>query len=136
MRRSLLPVLLFLSSIPTVCRSEVSPERFDRLSCAVVQILTDSETGTGVFIDKDGTLLTASHVLYDRRWILSDGNRIQIVLTPHNNIRYRQFRGVPVAGSSPTTPMMTVNWQNSIWRYCILAFLQTALSPFKGIYRS
>jgi S1-C subfamily serine protease len=41
-------------------------ERYDRLSCAVVQITFDGGTGTGFFINADGDVLTAAHVALNR----------------------------------------------------------------------
>jgi len=39
--------------------------RFERLSCAVVQVVSGHETGTAFFADQNGTLISAAHVLYN-----------------------------------------------------------------------
>src|SRR5579863_1170155 len=41
-------------------------ERYDSLSCAVVQITFDGGTGTGFFINAKGDVLTAAHVALNR----------------------------------------------------------------------
>ncbi|MDR3674377.1 MAG: serine protease [Acidobacteriota bacterium] len=41
-------------------------ERYDKLSCAVVQITFDGGTGTGFFINANGDVLTAAHVALNR----------------------------------------------------------------------
>jgi hypothetical protein len=101
MQRAPLPFLLAFY-IPTICQAATLAERFERLSCAVIQVLTYPETGTGVFIDKDGTILTASHVVHDKQWILTSAQQIQLMLTPRQNIRYRPFLGEPVSVLTPT----------------------------------
>ncbi len=53
-------------------------DRFSSLSCAVVHIRTDSDNGTGTFISKDGDVLTASHVVFNR-WFTNDPRTLEIV---------------------------------------------------------
>jgi V8-like Glu-specific endopeptidase len=43
-------------------------EKFSRLSCAVIHFEADGSSGTGVFIDADGHVLTAAHVALDRSY--------------------------------------------------------------------
>jgi hypothetical protein len=44
--------------------------RYVRLSCAVVKIIADATAGTGFFVDSDGTLVTAAHVTFDKKYVL------------------------------------------------------------------
>lgn len=45
-------------------KAESLSKRYKRLACAVVHISNQAESGTGFFIDRDGTIATATHVLY------------------------------------------------------------------------
>ncbi|MGA8026224.1 MAG: serine protease, partial [Bryobacteraceae bacterium] len=60
-------------------------DRYHALSCAVVQIASDSEEGSGFFINADGDLLTAAHVALSRLFSEPQPNNIQmaIVYIPH-----------------------------------------------------
>jgi S1-C subfamily serine protease len=46
--------------------ADTLPERYQRLSCAVVRIETSEGMGTGFFTDAEGTLATAAHVVFTR----------------------------------------------------------------------
>jgi hypothetical protein len=68
-------VLLLLAACQSNT-SDSSPDslaaRYKRLSCAVVQIVSNKEAGTGVFTDVNGTLVTAAHVLFKVTWVTND----------------------------------------------------------------
>ena len=59
-------------------------ERYNRLSCAVVQITFDGGTGTGFFINANGDVLTASHVALNRVFSepIADQTKIDIDYKP------------------------------------------------------
>jgi S1-C subfamily serine protease len=63
-----LSCFLFLAgtAFPKHPESQTLAERYDRLSCAVVQITFDGGTGTGFFINANGDVLTAAHVALNR----------------------------------------------------------------------
>jgi S1-C subfamily serine protease len=63
-----LSCFLFLAgtAFPKHPESQTLAERYDRLSCAVVQITFEGGTGTGFFINANGDVLTAAHVALNR----------------------------------------------------------------------
>jgi hypothetical protein len=64
--------LLLAGITPAKKRPESPPglpslaDRYDKISCAVVQIIHNGGMGTGFFVSGDGDVLTASHVALDR----------------------------------------------------------------------
>ncbi len=69
--------------------------RFERLSCAVVRISSEEGGGTGFFLDNKGTLLTAAHVVYDRRYVLpAPDSSAQMGLT--SNIELAPKKGLAI----------------------------------------
>jgi S1-C subfamily serine protease len=63
-----LSCLLFLaaSAFPKHPEPPTLAERYDKLSCAVVQITFDGGAGSGFFINANGDVLTAAHVALNR----------------------------------------------------------------------
>jgi S1-C subfamily serine protease len=66
--------------------------RFARLSCAVVQIGFDGGEGTGFFIDRDGRLVTAAHIVLNTSYSEQQG-QLQVSLVPKNRLRIRTHDG-------------------------------------------
>jgi S1-C subfamily serine protease len=62
--------------------------RFQKLSCAIVQIKSDTGAGTGFFISADGRVATAAHVVTDSSYSISlDGKQINLTLTARQQLR-------------------------------------------------
>jgi S1-C subfamily serine protease len=61
-------------------------ERYVRLNCAVVRIHSEHDEGTGFFIDSDGSLVTAAHVVFDKSFSKTSGNA-SVVLTPKRGLQ-------------------------------------------------
>ena len=61
-------------------------DRYARLSCAVVLVQSEKEFGTGFFIDGDGTLATAAHVIFDKTWT-RQGDQPVLSLTRKQKLR-------------------------------------------------
>jgi S1-C subfamily serine protease len=78
--------------------------RYARMSCAVVQISEPSSTGTGVFINGDGDLLTAAHVVLNRSFSVDAAGDLVTTVTFKVGLQYRREGAVaqPVAISKPT----------------------------------
>lgn len=57
--------------------------RYHDLAGAVAMVVTDTETGTGFFIDTKGTLMTAAHVVFKRTWTIGDGKDPALHLAPY-----------------------------------------------------
>ncbi|MGA2815221.1 MAG: serine protease [Xanthobacteraceae bacterium] len=57
-------------------------ERYAKHSCAVVRIEGPQDSGTGFFINANGLLVTAAHVLFDRSFS-KQGNNYPITLALH-----------------------------------------------------
>lgn len=96
-RGSLLFLLLFLAN----CKQTVPDlpldslvERYKRLSCAVVLIQSDKEAGTGFFINTNGTLVTAAHVLFNVTWTTNDKGDPVPVLAEQPNLRLQTTDGI------------------------------------------
>jgi S1-C subfamily serine protease len=60
-----------------------SNERYTRLSCAVVQIVSNQGSGTGFFISKSGDVLTAAHVALNQTFTEREPGKIT------NNVDYK-----------------------------------------------
>jgi S1-C subfamily serine protease len=73
-------------------------ERYDRFSCAVVQITFDGGTGTGFFIDADGDILTAAHVALKRVFSEPTADQTKI------DIDYRPGLRI-IRGGKPLEPL-------------------------------
>jgi S1-C subfamily serine protease len=74
------------------CFSEDLASRFEKLSCAVVQVRSANETGTAFFVDKDGTLATVAHVLYDKKFHIA-GNDVVVDLTAKQSLNITTHDG-------------------------------------------
>jgi S1-C subfamily serine protease len=77
-------------------------ERFQKLSCAVVRVDFAGGSGTGFFIDGNGRMVTAAHVLYERKWT-AVGTNLTLNLVPRQNLHilFQDGRSVPVSVPSP-----------------------------------
>lgn len=77
-----------LAAAPELTKSQYEslPERFDQLSCSLVRIDSDSGSGTGFFIDDQGTIATAAHVVVSAQFSIQ-GNLINVSLVPQKNLR-------------------------------------------------
>jgi S1-C subfamily serine protease len=74
---------LFLLCSGTLSAASTLAERYEQLSCAVVRIEgPNNMVGTGFFVNRNGLLVTAAHVLFDRTF-RQQGNQVQIVLSYH-----------------------------------------------------
>jgi hypothetical protein len=79
------------------CLAEQLTARFEHLACAVVQVHSAKETGTPFFVDKNGTLATVAHVLYDKKFHIR-GNDVLVDLTAKADltITMRDGKTVPL----------------------------------------
>lgn len=73
-------------------RSSDLESRFASLSCAVVQIFSEGSQGTGFFVNPDGDLVTAAHVILSTSYS-KENNDIRISVTPRSNLRIRGSDG-------------------------------------------
>jgi S1-C subfamily serine protease len=64
--------LMALAGLLSVLAEDL-PSRYKRLSCAVIQVQSQSETGTAFFVNNTGRLATVAHVLYDEKYRLLAG---------------------------------------------------------------
>src|ERR1051326_1616201 len=62
--------------------------RFKKLSCAIVQIKSGNESGTGFFINDSGTIATAAHVVFDTEYSGTLQDPI-VTINPKNNVTVR-----------------------------------------------
>jgi S1-C subfamily serine protease len=65
-------------------------ERYDKLSCAVVQITQDQGGGTGFFISADGDLVTAAHVAINRAFSEPEPGNLKIDVDYKPGLRIRR----------------------------------------------
>jgi S1-C subfamily serine protease len=56
-------------------------QRFSRLSCAIVTIANPLGNGTGFFINSDGDVMTAAHVVFGRTYFRQANGSVGITLT-------------------------------------------------------
>ena len=57
------------AALPTDALAQASlSARYAKLACAVVQLRTNDEVGTGFFINSEGDIASAAHVVYDRSY--------------------------------------------------------------------
>jgi S1-C subfamily serine protease len=63
-------------------RAQNYSQRFNDLKCAVVEILRDNTFGTGFYINGDGDVLTASHVVGKKVWTSTDKGPTVDLLVP------------------------------------------------------
>lgn len=66
--------------------------RFVDLSCAVVVLQSGNRMGTGFYVNADGDVVTASHVLGDRTFA-AEGNQVRVTLHPPERISVRDHNG-------------------------------------------
>jgi S1-C subfamily serine protease len=64
-------ILLSLSSVSI---AETLAARYEKQACAVVRIEANNGIGTGFFVNEDGLLITAAHVLFDRSFTMQGTN--------------------------------------------------------------
>jgi S1-C subfamily serine protease len=72
-------------------RAQNYSQRYDAIKCAIVQVVRGvpgpgSQFGTGFYINGDGDLVTASHVVGDRIWTPKDGGLTVDISFPSENI--------------------------------------------------
>jgi hypothetical protein len=63
-------------------RAQNYSQRFDEVRCAIVEILRDNTFGTGFYINGDGDVLTASHVVGKKVWTSTDTGPTVDLLVP------------------------------------------------------
>jgi len=63
-------------------RAENYSQRFNDVRCAIVQILRDTAFGTGFYINGNGDVLTASHVVGKKVWTSTDKGPTVDLLVP------------------------------------------------------
>jgi hypothetical protein len=67
-------------------------DRYIGLRCAIVQIETANGTGTGFFVDGDGTILTAAHVVYIRTFN-KNGTTVTFNAQPISKLKIHTMNG-------------------------------------------
>jgi len=60
--------------------AETLEVRYDKLSCAVVQVRFDGGSGTAFFVNSSGRLASVAHVLYDRKYRIVNGQIVAEVM--------------------------------------------------------
>jgi S1-C subfamily serine protease len=92
-------ILVFIISVG-ICRADRKKslsfslvERFQRLSCAVVQITSDQGGGTGFFISPDGDIVTAAHVAVDRTFSEPEPGKIKLAADYKQGLRIHRHGG-------------------------------------------
>lgn len=95
-KRGIVAVLLVL----TACSAPITPDqppdlqtRYADLSPGVALITSDREMGTGFFIDIDGTLVTAAHVLFEKTFAIDKSGKVEIQLTLKPNLKIHLLDG-------------------------------------------
>jgi len=66
-----LPAALNASPKAKQPRAATLPERFNKLACAVVHLVSNGEIGTGFFINNTGDVLTAFHIAFNSSYTAS-----------------------------------------------------------------
>jgi S1-C subfamily serine protease len=98
-------------------------QRYDKFSCAVVRIETTEGMGTGFFIDGDGTLATAAHVVFRREVRQSGGDvRLSVALLSALSLRY-------VDGRKEAVNVAPLTQRDADLAAYDLALLKTGIKP-------
>ena len=66
--------LLSLFALEEQAVADNLADRYAKMSCAVVRIQAGNEIGTGFFVNADGILVTAAHVLFNRTFVMVGTN--------------------------------------------------------------
>lgn len=73
-------------------------QRYEKYSCAIVRIEGPHNSGTGFFVNADGLLVTAAHVIFDRSFT-KQGTDYPITISLHSplNIVFKNGERKPIA---------------------------------------
>jgi S1-C subfamily serine protease len=106
--RILASVILCLCGLPLHAAKRSKPrtlaERFQKLACAVVQIIQSNGAGTGFFVSAEGDIITAAHVGLSRQFSEPMPNMVGLTIDYAPSIRFFQ-NGHELKGS--TLPKLT-----------------------------
>ncbi len=121
MTRFLAGVLISLWAFPVVAEPQTLAQRYSSLVCAIVHIETAKGSGTGFFVDADGTVLTAAHVDLDRQY---DATASAIVASLQKNVKIATADGRVV--DIPATTLAKTDLENA---GADLSLLTTGIKP-------
>src|SRR5713226_8839690 len=99
-------------------------DRFEKLSCAVVQIQTGNETGTAFFISADGDLVTAAHVVFEK--MFGTAGNLQVLLTITRKPNLRITSGAASGTEVPLLPLTILDVDRAVQD---VALLKTTIRP-------
>jgi S1-C subfamily serine protease len=127
-----IPLFLLVVTIVTVTAHAQVPHRitkpssldnrFEKLSCAVVQIQTGKETGTAFFVSADGDIVTAAHVVYDKKFTVSENGQVGIANTRKPGLKI--IRGIGSETEVPIVPLSATDDERAVGD---LALLKTGI---------